>query len=466
MVSSQAAGTLLAMLSRRLFLQSAAATAIGFAGLQRHVLGHLAEAAASRVGYGPLVPDPQAILDLPDGFTYRVISRKGELMTDGLHVPGAPDGMAAFAGEDGRIVLVRNHELDPIAFQNSPFGTERKGLPAVAGRLYDKGWNYTPGLGGTTNVVLHPKTLDVERQFLSLGGTVRNCAGGPTPWGSWITCEETVLGPSEFCEQWHGYNFEVPSSATSLVEPVPLTAMGRFMHEAVAVDPDTGCVYQTEDREDGLLYRFTPEVPGELQRGGVVHAMKARDRQTFDARNWNAVPDLKPGERIPVSWIALEDVVENRDDSLRQRGAADGAIVFARNEGMWYADGSIYFASTTGGFARKGQIWKYTPADEEGGTLELFVEPNDGDIVDNADNLTVAPWGDLIVCEDGASEQYLRGVTPEGRFYTLAKNSISTSEFAGVCFSPDGRTLFVNIQRDGLTLAIQGPWQASHAGTR
>ncbi|MEM8875428.1 MAG: alkaline phosphatase PhoX [Planctomycetota bacterium] len=443
------------MQSRRDFLQSAAAVAVGFAGLQRHVFAVTDTNAAPAVGYGPLRRDPAGVFDLPDGFTYKILSTKGDPMDDGLVVPGAPDGMAAFEGEPGKTVLIRNHELDPNALASSPFIGVRDRKPYLE-KFYDRGWQMTPSIGGTTNLVVDNETLEVEREFLSLGGTVRNCAGGPTPWGSWITCEETNVGPSQMCEQWHGYNFEVPASATGLVEPVPLREMGRFQHEAVAVDPRSGIVYQTEDRGDGLIYRFIPNVPGELAKGGTLQAMKARDRRTFDARNWDPVPEIKPGESIPVEWIDLEDYVECHDDSLRHRGAADGAIVFARGEGMWYGDGEIYFACTNGGIEKKGQIWRYVPDTE---TLELFVEPNDGEVVDNADNLTVAPWGDLIVCEDGPGEQFLRGVTPEGKFYTLARNRApGNSEFAGVCFGPDGKTLFVNIQKNGLTLAVRGNW--------
>ena len=122
---------------------------------------------------------------------------------------------------------------------------------------------------------------------------------------------------------------------------------------------------------------------------------------------------------------------------------------------MWYADGEIYFACTSGGPARFGQIWKYTP---ETSTLELFVEAQQDGLINNADNLTVAPWGDLVVCEDSGGVDHLIGVTPDGVMYRLARNALSNSEFAGAVFSPDGSTLFVNLQQDGLTVAITGPW--------
>ena len=134
---------------------------------------------------------------------------------------------------------------------------------------------------------------------------------------------------------------------------------------------------------------------------------------------------------------------------------------------MWWTNSAVYFACTNGGDARKGQIWRYVPSPYEGtsreseepGTVELFIEPNDGSLVQNADNLTAAPWGDLIVCEDATGEDYLVGVTPAGETYKFAHNQAGPGEFAGSCFSPDGTTLFVNMQLQGLTVAITGPWE-------
>ena len=163
-------------------------------------------------------------------------------------------------------------------------------------------------------------------------------------------------------------------------------------------------------------------------------------------------------------WIDV-DHVEAPDDDLRNRGFNAGAARFARGEGIWYGNGEFYFACTNGGEAKIGQIWKYIPTaaegdDDEPGNLQLFLEPNDGELVENADNLTIAPWGDLILCEDRAGPVIrLVGVTTSGNIYPFAMTHLH-SEFAGATFSPDGSTLFVNIQGAGLTLAITGPWQA------
>lgn len=459
------------MISRRHFLRSATAASLGFSGLHRLLGGPsplLATALPDR--FGPLRPDPDGILDLPDGFRYRVVSRAGDLMADGFRVPSRPDGMAAFPGPGGMTLLVRNHEVNTDASDDErAYGGEGDaalGPEALdPARVYDPG-DGRPAAGGTTNLLVDTRGLSLVEQRLPLIGTVRNCAGGPTPWGTWITCEETVdrAGDGGLTRD-HGYNFEVPAGMDDLpVRPVALRAMGRFNHEAVAVDPRSGVVFQTEDRGDSLLYRFVPERPGELSAGGRLQALVVVGHPSLDTRNWEE-RRVGTGERLPVTWIDLDDVDAPEDD-LRHRGFAAGAARFARGEGMWHADDSVYFACTNGGRERKGQIWRYRPTAAEGreapgeaaGTLELFVEPDDGTLVENADNLTMAPWGDLVVCEDGTGDDYLVGVTPAGELYKLARCAGSSSELAGACFSPDGSTFFVNIQEDGLTLAVQGPW--------
>jgi secreted PhoX family phosphatase len=442
--------------TRRRFLQDSAAVALGFGGLQI-LSARLAEKDSLRAkGYGPLRPDPAKGLDLPAGFSYRIISRAGEVMNDGLVLPG----MATFAGPDGTTLLVRNHEISPaVSPAAGAFGKGNAKLTAaIRAKMYDPGARLNVGrrvacLGGTTTLVYDTKRQRVVRQFLSLAGTLRNCAGGPTPWGSWITCEETVERAGKTCALDHGYNFDVPASAQpALAKAVPLKAMGRFNHEAVAVDPKTGHVFETEDRGDGLLYRFSPKVKGKLAQGGKLQALVVRDAFALDTRNWDQAR-IRVGGKLPVQWLDLDNVDSPRDD-LRHRGARKGAARFARGEGMWYSRGSIYVACTNGGKQKNGQVWRLT-----GDTLELFAEPNDEALCDNCDNLTVAPWGDLILCEDGGAEQFLVGITPEGRFFKLGRNAKSNSEFAGACFSPDGSTLFVNIQHAGLTLAITGPWK-------
>lgn len=441
----------------------------GFAGLYTMVgLEGVGCAPATDEELGSLLPDPNGLVDLQEGFSYAVISRAGEPMDDGFIVPGYPDGMAAFPGPDGLTILVRNHEVSTgAAAALGAFGARYELLERLSPEmLYDAGHGGAPCLGGTTTVVYDTRTRAVQRQFLSLAGTLRNCAGGPTPWNTWITCEETTERAGGSLAQDHGYPFEVQASAEpGLSRPVPLRAMGRFNHEAVAVDPASGIVYQTEDAGDGLLYRYIPHEAGNLAAGGRLQALAAAATPSLDSRNWEQT-SVEVGAPQPVRWIDMEDI-EAPENDLRQRGFARGAARFARGEGMWYGQGAVFFACTSGGKNKKGQIWHYLPSPFEGtgreaeapGQLTLFVEPSDGTLVENADNLTVAPWGDLILCEDGPGRQFLVGVRPNGELYRFGRNALSDSEFAGVTFSPDGSTLFVNIQRDGLTLAITGPWQ-------
>jgi len=459
-------------LSRRNFLKSAAAISIGFTGLHsfyRNGMEVIGDSGPGATPFGPLKEDPSGMFDLPEGFSYRIISRVGDRMDDGFFVPHRADGMAAFPDSDGkgRTLLVRNHEVGPDADPSEgPFGPDLDYLDRISSDdVYDARNEEPPCLGGVTTVVYDTGKQRRLSEHLSLVGTVRNCAGGPTPWNSWISCEESVVTGGEFTKD-HGYPFEVPAgTGAGLAQPQPIRAMGRFNHEAVAVDPDSGIVYQTEDREDGLLYRYLPNESGKLQKGGRLQALVVKGTSGLDTRNWDT-PTVREGETMPVEWIDMKQV-QAPEDQLRYRGHDRGAARFARGEGMWYGNDAVYFACTSGGAAGNGQIWKYTPGPAEGtekeerdpGKLELFVETTEAGLLENADNLTVSPWGNLIVCEDSDGEQNLVGVTPEGKLYRFARNAMSDSELAGSTFSPDGSTLFVNIQHEGLTLAVTGPWK-------
>jgi secreted PhoX family phosphatase len=457
-------------LSRLEFLKTATAFSLGFSGLQT-VLELSGENTINPLKvtnkYGPLLRDPEGILDLPSGFRYKIISRVGDQMTDGFFVPGLPDGMAAFPGGEDQVIVIRNHELSEGATgKRSAFGDGyglASNLPKE--KIYDAGVGEDgiPADGGTTTIVYNTKTQEVETEYLSLAGTLRNCAGGPTPWNTWLTCEEIVLKANGQYAKDHGYVFEVPASVDPmLADPEPILDMGRFNHEAVTIDPKSGVVYLTEDQSDGILYRFIPNTPGKMLDGGKLQALVITGQKSLDTRNWEE-RKVEIGEELNVSWIDMEKI---HDDDLRHRGFQAGAALFARGEGMWFGNDAIYFACTNGGPNKDGQIWKYTPSEVEAtagevdnpGKLELFVEPNDSTFVQRADNLTVAPWGDLIVCEDGPDDNYLFGVTPRGEVYKFGRNAVSNSEMAGAVFSPDGSTLFMNIQHDGLTIAITGPW--------
>jgi secreted PhoX family phosphatase len=413
-----------------------------------------------RAGYGPLVPDPRGRLDLPEGFRYRVISREGSTLSNGTPVPGDHDGMAAFSGPGDTTILVRNHEL-------------RSGdaNPLEGTNPYD-----STQPGGTTAVVVGSDRRVLE-SYVTSSGSVNNCAGGATPWGTWLTCEEdrTTTGERE-----HGYVFEVnPKSPESRLSKTPIRDMGRFSHEAVDIDPRTGIAYLTEDDFEGLiddedpnldtrrryLYRFLPnnptQRPGALQDGGTLQVAKL-DEAPKDA------DFVDQNQAFTVRWITV-DPETPRDDAL-----VVDATRFNRLEGAFFRGGAFWFDDTAGGESRLGQIYRYLPATN---TIELFYEGTDKNRLESPDNIVVTPWGDLWVAEDGDFGNRIVGFTPEGRSYVFANNRVpfqsspgvpsgepgERSEFAGPTFSPDGKTFFVNIQSPGITYAVWGPFKEPSA---
>ncbi|HHP7232346.1 MAG TPA: alkaline phosphatase PhoX [Xenococcaceae cyanobacterium] len=397
--------------------------------------------------FGSLKPDPQGILDLPPRFQYRVLSEVGATMDDGLLVPDHHDGMAAFPGKDDTTILVRNHELTPASTKNE---------------LPDNLPQYDPSCPGGTTTLVIDRDRNLQKHDLSLAGTTRNCGGGATPWGSWLSCEEDIATPypppgyslEQVRPVWgkvtakHGYNFEVPATG-NLAQPLPLKAMGRFRHEAIAFDPQTGYIYQTEDQKDSCFYRFLPQENGNLAAGGVLEAMVIKQMPQVATSS-----DFPLNQPQAVEWVRLDNV-DPEHDTLRYEAQAKGAAIFSRGEGICYANGELYWTCTDGGKAQVGQIFRYNIATA---TIELFLESPGAEVLDYPDNLIMSPFGDLIVCEDGAGEQFLIGITPEGKYYQFARNALNNSEFAGVCFAPDGKTMFVNIYHPGLTLAIWGNW--------
>ena len=452
------------MIDRRRFLQCIAAAAA-----PTSIYGCVSTSTRE----GQLPPDPKRILKVADGLSYQVVSRAGDKMSDGFVVPGAHDGMAAFAGADRKIILVCNHELDPTDREQSAFGTYKSRLSRkIPNGLYDAGNGKTPAPGGTTTTVWNPITGKTERQHLSLGGTENNCAGGRTPWGSWLSCEECFEEPGVSKnkgirterEKRHGYVFEVPAIDSRLVAAEPIKSMGRFEHEACAVHEASGIVYLTEDKDHSCFYRYIPNVPGRLLEGGRLQALALVEERSMKTHNWGN-HNVNLNQKMATYWIDLADVDSDKND-LRLRAAADGAATFARGEGLTEAGDQFAFTCTTGGPARLGQVFTYTPSAYEGtdkehqapGHLTLIAESDLQSLLRNPDNLTMAPWGDLIVCEDTATHCGVIGITPEGKQYHLADNPYSESEMAGVCFSPDGQTMFVNIQYPGMTLAITGDW--------
>jgi uncharacterized protein len=400
----------------------------------------------------------EEILTLPEGFEYNVIGQTGTKMSDGNLTPAAHDGMAAFK-VNGELRLVRNHEIDnDLGRDGAALGDAALAYDMKAG-------------GGTTTLIIDPKTREIVRDFVSLNGTLHNCAGGPTPWGSWVSCEETTLGNNLIKDesgserggfsQKHGYCFEVVAGADGAVKATPLAAMGRFVHEAVAVDARTGVVYLTEDRLTAGFYRFIPKRQGKLSEGGKLQMLAIAGRRQFDLRTGQ-----KAGESFDVNWVEIDEPdppdAEKSTDAVYRQGFALGAATFARLEGCWYGGASVYFTSTSGGDKRLGQVWQYSPQDKDKGRLKLIYESLEEEALDMPDNICVSPNGGLILCEDGNNEQYVRGLTRDGKIFDFAQNILpgyEGKEFAGATFSPDGQTLFVNIQTPGVTLAIWGPWE-------
>lgn len=458
--------------SRRKFLIGSASISVGFIALSNLFSNNNINTQnikqKNKVGYGKLIKDPNNLLNLPKGFTYKVISKTGTIMDDGLLVPGKMDAMGTFPLDKDRCIIVRNHENAPEYYEESPFAKDYSLLKkAKKEYFYDYGFGKSPGLGGTSTIVFNTKTQKVEKEFMSLVGTEDNCAGGITPWKTWITCEETVETQSDIREKDHGYCFEVKVTPTpQLNKAIPLKAMGRFNHEAVSVDPKTGIVYLTEDRHDSCIYRFIPNVYGDLQKGGKLQALCIKNNMSLDTRNWlESKIEIKLNQEFETYWIDLDNV-ESPEDDLRFRANKKGAAIFARGEGMWFGDNEVYWCCTNGGKAALGQIFKYIPSKFEGsekeenspGKLSLFVESKNSNMLQNCDNMTIAVNGDLIVCED-TEHPFLRGITKKGEIYNIAENIGASSEFAGAVFSPDYSTLFVNIQHAGLCLAIVGPWR-------
>jgi hypothetical protein len=485
MTKQQEGGSILEPRRRRFFRRSGAmagavVTGTTLATLSAHMaLAHDEGHGRGRRGrarasdYGNLAPvadqNGDMVLALPKGFEYVTFSKTGEAFGTGLAVPRNHDGMACFDGRGDVVRLIRNHELRNAA------GDFTLAVNGPAPLRYD-----TKGMGGCMTLDFDTKRKRLVRQFISVGGTVVNCAGGYA-WrdAGWITCEETTNGVNQGFDKPHGYNFLVPASAGSTVAAIPFKAMGRFSHEASVADEE-GIVYQTEDAGNSSgFYRFTPNQRENLAAGGLLEML---------AVTGNAGASMfigqRVGVRLPVHWVPIpvpDPNLEGGGLSCFAQGRAAGGAAFNRLEGIWRGldGGSMYFVSTSGGEAQRGQLWHYIPgrhgdADE----LVLVFQSPLGSVLDSPDNITVTPNGGLLFCEDDASGDSdghplapgiaevnrLIGIGLAGETFEFAVNRLNDSEFAGATFSPDGEILFVNLFGDaapgsGMTCAIWGPWE-------
>lgn len=441
--------------NRRNFLKDLAAGGIGlaFAGLGARLDFARRASAFDKLGpYGAISPKAalntgEVFLALPEGFQYNVIARAGSPMTNGSPTPILHDGMTVIqsGSRPGQWIVIRNHENGAFA------GSEG----AVKGAVpYD-----AAAAGGTTTLIVNRQTRLLTEDFVSLSGTVRNCAGGVTPWRSWISCEETTVGVSNGFQQPHGYCFEVPRSGIS--NAVALTAMGRFRHEAVAFDPRSGIAYLTEDNTPSGFYRFLPNAYGNLAAGGKLQMLAVSGSPGYDTRTSQI-----PGRRLIVEWVNIAEpntpAAETNSLAVFAQGAALGGATFSRLEGCFAGVREVYFTSTNGGNAGFGQLWKYEPRPKSNfGYLTLEFESPSASVFDFPDNICFGPRGNLFVCEDGTTDNYVRILKRDGELSAFAKNIVpgfESLELTGGVFSPDFSTFFINTQTPGLTFAIWGPW--------
>jgi len=424
---------------------------------------HSEPSSPAAIDLGPLLTDPQQVIDLPDGFSYVVLQTAGDLMSDGHRMPPQPDGMTAVMDEDGHYVLLRNHELSDAQWlqrHELPTGFFHSEIPPQG--------SYNPEMyGGVSRLIVGIEKLDqallghapatdcVERSHMVLTGTKFNCSGGAVPHG-WISCEETdTVG--------HGYAFFTRTDDETLVDPHSrrITSWGRFCREGIALDTSTGVVYMSEDHGQGCFYRYVPADATQPMGPGTLQALAIPEVEDTDPED-----GLIDGTSWSVTWLNIDDP-QAHEEPCRTQGKRLGASRFNRCEGIVWDGTFVWFVASQGGPQSAGQLYRYEPSSQ---TLTLAVQVTDRSALSMPDNLAVTPWGDLLLAEDnynnggGATHQHMRGLTRDGRIYDIARNPKNTpewsgAEFTGACFSPDGQVLFVNMQSpQNLTIAIRGPW--------
>lgn len=394
-------------MNRRDFLRTSAVTAGGIAvsgGLWRIALA-ATPAVVAAGPYGPLQPADANGIRLPRGFTSRKIAQAGQPVAGtGYTYPVFPDGQATYATEDGGFILATNSEAPEAQ------GTKEGGASAI--RFDADG--------------------EIVDAYRILAGTTNNCAGGKTPWGTWMSCEETDTGLVHECDPF--------GKKPSVAHP----AMGVFNHEAICVDPHFEQIYLSEDSGSGGFYRFTPERYPDCSKGLLEIATVAKD----DSVRWTKVPDPSAGEKRTADQVA-------------------GATRFKRGEGIWFDSGIVYLA-TTG----DDRIWAYNTGLE---TIEVLYDGKG--LTDppfkNVDNICMTSSGDLFVCEDpgeigmGIITPYREAarfleITGPGQVVPAGLPEDVDNEITGVIFDPTGTRMFFSAQRSfltGVVYEVTGPFR-------
>jgi len=440
--------------------------------------------------FPPLVDDPNGLLALPPGFRYTVVTRAGQtqLRNGQGPTPSNHDGTAVFRAPANRLRLIQNHEL--------PAGSAL-GVPHIEGTVYDP----TALSGGGCTVIETDSQGRNHGEWVGISGTLTNCAGGPTPWGTWLTCEETETragakwsgnGQSGTYSKDHGYVFEV--FADGRANPEPIKAFGRYAHEALAIDPTRRQVYLSEDASNpnGLFYRWT--APAGVRLGDGVAAQLGPTDGELEAMaiimdDGSVLPDVayltsaQLGRPFPVRWV---HVPERDGQTTSVRKQFTGEITRGKKfEGVYGIDSGVYVVNSfafnsadlpADAVKHDGMVWFYSYRDQTITLVTYFphqtstdtgASPKYSDLVfDGPDNVTVTPWGTLVLAEDGVGASHVLSSVPGGPTYAIARNQLNIgtadapeySEFTGPTFSDDGKVLFVNIQTPGITVAITGPW--------